>query len=297
MFNNGTIHINITLPTKLNGLAEIDDFELFKKQHQNFARAIQWISPLLVAKYGAYDPLSESKINGEKYAAGSQRVAVSRYIGLGTFDTDEMPIGKILTISRNKLKNLDWYTSFHEKADYKFLNNLGLDINFNKHFSHGLEFRILESLPIEDLKDIITFIVYLADFSLQNELENPTKNKIWHIITENCVHNGKGYLIDVSDQNELFQILKIKHISKEPLSAMEILNIIQEQLFIDFKNGTCVKYMIKGERPHLPPIIEIPRSESSSTIVTLDSSPRSEVRKATVPIVSPINKKPWLLCC
>jgi hypothetical protein len=71
MFNNGTVHINITLPTKLNEKAEIADFELFTKQHQNFARAIQWLSPLLVAKYGVADPLCESKINGEKYSSGS----------------------------------------------------------------------------------------------------------------------------------------------------------------------------------------------------------------------------------
>jgi hypothetical protein len=98
MFNNGTLHINITLPTQLDANAKIKDFEDFKIKHQNYARAIQWISPLIVAKYGAYDPLCESKINGEKYAAGSQRIAVSRYIGLGTYDTDKMEIGKILTL-------------------------------------------------------------------------------------------------------------------------------------------------------------------------------------------------------
>ena len=97
MFNNGTFHINITIPTKLNESAQIADFETFKSKHQNLARALQWVSPLLVAVYGTYDPLCESKTNGELFAAGSQRVAVSRYIGMGTYDTDKMEQGKILT--------------------------------------------------------------------------------------------------------------------------------------------------------------------------------------------------------
>lgn len=269
MFNNGTIHINITLPSKLNEKAEIADMDLFTKQHQNFARAIQWISPLLIAKYGAYDPLSESKINGELFSAGSQRVAVSRYIGLGTYDTDTMPIGKILTVSKDKLKDIDWYYSFHEKVNYKFLNELGMDINFNKHFCHGLEFRILEALPIHLIKDILILLVHLADFSLEKELNNPKKSKLWHKIAENCVHNGKGYFIDVSDQNELYNIFDFNHLSKEPLSADEVLDLISDYL-INNKSGICVQTMINGEQFARPNINS--RLSTISEISTPDDS-------------------------
>lgn len=319
MFNNGTIHINITLPTKLNDKAEVEDFELFTKQHRNLARAIQWISPLIVAKYGAYDPLSESKTNGELFSAGSQRVAVSRYIGLGTFDTDKMPIGKILTAKRDTLENIDWYKSFHEKVDYKFLNELGMDINFNKHYCHGLEFRILESLPTNDLHDIMILIVHLADFSLNTELENPKKSHLWNKITENCVHNGKGYLMDVSDQNELYSLFGLSYLSKEPLYAPDVLKLIEEHLLEKYKNGTCVQCMINGEnvlKPslRLSPIPELPTPESeklpiiNDKVVTLDDikiePPKLEVPKPEVPKVElpkpveipvAVTKKSW--CC
>jgi hypothetical protein len=299
MFNNGTIHINITLPTKLNDKSEIKDFELFKKQHQNFARVIQWISPLLIAKYGAYDPLSESKINGEKYSAGSQRVAVSRYIGLGTFDTDKMPIGKILTMKRDELENLDWYDSFHTKADYKFLNEIGLDINFNKHYCHGIEFRILESLPINDVKDILLLFVHLADFSLDVELQNPKKNALWHKIAENCVHNGKGYLIDVSDQNDLFRIFNLSYISKEPLPAPDILEIIKQNISEKYKNGLCAQCMITGDyvpKPTLSPIPEIPTPETTPIEfkpAQIQQPSSLETREAEIPTV----KTTPLWCC
>jgi hypothetical protein len=247
MFNNGTIHVNITLPTQLDKNAEIADFNLFKKQHQNYARAFQWISPLFVAKYGSPDPLCESKTNGEKYSAGSQRIAASRYIGLGTYDTDEMQIGKILTQKKNTIKNLSWYESFHKKVDYKFLDELGLDINFNKHFCHGLEFRIFDSISMKELKELLTILVYLADFSLDTHIQNPALNEVWHKIAEKSVHDGKGYYMDVPDQNELYSIFKIPYLSKEPTCVTDVLDLIVKYLMKEYDNGICVRYMIKGD--------------------------------------------------
>ena len=313
MFNNGTIHINITLPSKLNEKCEIANMELFTKQHQNYARVFQWLSPLLVAKYGAYDPLCESKTNGDKFAAGSQRVAVSRYIGLGTYDTDKMEIGKILTRNKDKLSDIDWYESFHEKVDYKFLNELGMDINFNKHFCHGLEFRIFESLPISDIDDLLHIMVYLADFSLDKEVINPKKCKFWHTITERCVHDGKGYYMDVSDQNELYSLFELDHLSKEPLSAPEVLRIIVDYLAEKYKNGTCVKYMIHGEELiEIPkPIINVsdtvlasipevpnntPESESSTPPNKLEIKPNETRRPSYIVPIAPLPKKS-LWCC
>jgi hypothetical protein len=297
MFNNGTLHINITLPTKLNNKAEIEDFELFKKQHQNYARAIQWISPLLIAKYGAYDPLCEAKTNGEKYAAGSQRVAVSRYIGLGTFDTDTMEVGKILTKDRNQLVDLDWYEEFHKIADYKFLNELGMDINFNKHFCHGIEFRILESMPIKELTDILHLLVYLADFSLDINLQNPKKSKVWQKIALECVHNGKGYYMDVADQNELYKIFNLTELTKEPLAICEVLQIISNNLHNIYKAGKCKRCMINGEdvfgiQPKLEPLTE-PKPEIEPKLE--EPKKKVETRNPIHPIV--VEKSRSWLCC
>jgi hypothetical protein len=290
MFNNGTIHINVTLPTKLNEKAEVADFELFQRQHQNYARAIQWISPLLVARYGAHDPLCESKTNGLKYSAGSQRVAVSRYIGLGTYDTDKMEVGKILTRGRDKLEDIDWYKSFHEKVDYKFLDVMGMDINFNKHYCHGLEFRILESVPLSDLQNILYIIVHLADFSLDILLTNPKKSQLWHKIAENCVHNGRGYFMDASDQNELYELFGLTHLSKEPIQITEVLTIITEFLAEKYKNSLCTQYMIRGEyisKPNiltpssLSPVIEV---DTISTTPLTEKAFKTNVATAIVPV-------------
>ncbi len=294
MFNNGTIHINITLPTELNAEGEIKDMALFKTQHQAYARAIQWISPLLVAKYGAYDPLCESKTNGELYAAGSQRLAVSRYIGLGTYDTDEMEMGKILTRHKDKLKNLDWYEEFHKKADYRLLTELGLDLNFNKHYSHGLEFRILESIPPQDLRDVMKLLVYLADFALATPLTNPTKSSTWHTIAYNCVMNGKGYFMDVTSQNDLYDIFSVPDLAKEPRPVCEVLELISTYLFKTYAEGTCVKCMIYGEDIVRPKIEEPLPPPSLPPPPTVTVSPPE-----LVPVVTPkrVQRCKWWRCC
>lgn len=298
MFNNGTIHLNITLPTKLNEKAEIADMPIFIKQHQNYARAIQWISPLLVAKYNKYDPLCESNTNGIVYAAGSQRVAVSRYIGLGTYDTDKMETGKILTIARDKLSDIDWYEEFHKKADYKFLNELGMDLNFNKHYCHGLELRLLDSIPLKDIKDILHTLVYLADFSLTNDIENPKKSKIWHRIAENCVHNGKGYFMDVTDQNELYKLFEVELRAKEPLSVVEVYDIISIHLSNEFENAECAKYMIQGIKPKEEPVKVmdvIPSTQVTKPITqTIIQSTINPI--SIVPEVELLKKK-WFYWC
>lgn len=277
MFNNGTIHINITLPTKLNTNAEIENFDTFKENHQNFARVLQWISPLLIAKYGSPDPLCESKHNGVAFSAASQRVAISRYIGLGTYDTDNMEVGKILTRKKEDLKNIYWYEAFYKDTDYVPLNDIGMDINFNKHYNHGIEFRILDSIPIKELEEILKLIVHLADFSLDNTVQNPTKSKLWHIITKECVHNGKGYNIDIPEQNELLKTFNIESQLKEPIPCIHLLEIISEKLRFRYKNGLCVNTMI----------------QKNSTISKPETIKEVEHLVKIAPIVEKANTRCW----
>ena len=141
MFNNGTVHINITLPTRLNEDGRIAAWPRFVDQHRSLARAIQWIEPLWIAVYGAADPLAASKQWGSNFSAGSQRGAVARYIGIGTYDTEEMPRGKILQKDVSS-GMYPWYDTFYGRCGgYKRLDKIGMDINFNKHPNHGLELR------------------------------------------------------------------------------------------------------------------------------------------------------------
>jgi hypothetical protein len=227
MFNNGTLHINITLPTYLDDTKKIVDFEGFKEKHKIFARLIQWFEPLLIANFNSPDPFS--KISGS-FSAASQRLAISRYIGIGTFDTSECPFGKILQVEKKSLPwPLTWYDEFYRDCDgYNELSTSGLDINFNKHENHGLEIRFFDSMPLERLKECTEFIIWLGDFAIEiyekNQLSSPQEpslqipqqNNAWIKMTVGAMTEGKNFNVQqalLKDYFDALSFLPIKIVS------------------------------------------------------------------------------------
>jgi hypothetical protein len=215
MFNNGTLHYNITLPTKLNEKGIIEDYNKFINDHKKAIKIIQWIEPLLIAVYGSPDPFSllDEYENKNKFSKSSQRCAVSRYIGLGTYDSNTMKSGKILTLPIKDIicNNYDywWFNKYYEENGYNKLNEIGLDINFNKHYNHGIELRFFDH--IDDTKKIyesFEFIIYIMDYILENDyinnFENPIINKIWNSILLNVIKYGKEYIF-TNEEKELYE--------------------------------------------------------------------------------------------
>ena len=188
IFNNMTYHFNFTLPTKLDNNGIIDNFDLFTKQHKNAIHLIQWIEPILIAIYGTGDPLYEINKNLTNTSA---RIAKSRYIGLGTYDTDKMIPGKILHIDSNKnhLSDLEywWFNKYYQVCDYSKELNIGVDINFHKHKNHGIEIRIFDHFDESKLYEILEFFVLILDHSLNKEIESPVKNKHWNDFVYNVI--------------------------------------------------------------------------------------------------------------
>jgi hypothetical protein len=82
-----TYHFNLTIPTELNKDGEIKDKVDFIK-HQRTIRLFQWLSPLFMVKFDLQiTSHNDTTVNLTK---ASQRCAMSRYIGVGTYDTDVM---------------------------------------------------------------------------------------------------------------------------------------------------------------------------------------------------------------
>ena len=186
MFNNGTVHVNLTLPTKLDASGEIADADDFRLRHQRAARYFQWFEPLLTVVYGATDPFSGEKFQetqpysesvGEgvsEFSASSQRLAVSRYVGMCNYPTEEMPEGKVLLYDVSGGMSYvspgvrtchvpfdtepSWYANFYKRTAYVCLASHGLDINYKKHWNHGLEFRIFDGLRRDQMLEVCQFI-------------------------------------------------------------------------------------------------------------------------------------------
>ena len=190
MFNNGTIHINITLPTKLDNNSKIQNKLDFIEKHKNFIRLVQYLEPIILCIYGTRDPFSEYD---DTFSASSQRCAISRYIGIGTYDTNHMKTGKILQESVDNIvvatEDWGWYNRYYQTCGYNRLDKLGMDINFNKHYNHGVEIRFFDFIPHEKYEELCKFIQWLTIISSKKQFANPIYSRDWndmviHSLTE-----------------------------------------------------------------------------------------------------------------
>ena len=193
IFNNGTYHINITIPTSLDNNAKIADPILFEKQHKNAIKILKWIEPLIISIYGSPDVYSFD--DDGRYSAGSLRLTASRYIGIGTYNTSTMKKGKLLqdakTTSHIYQNSNSWYNQLYKLTDYKQGDHIGYDVNYAKHYNAGIEFRILDYFPEDALPDLINFIILLFDHSLENEItKSAYECQEWHNFTTNVLLNG-----------------------------------------------------------------------------------------------------------
>jgi hypothetical protein len=252
IFNNGTYHINITLPTMLNDVGKIKDMSLFTKQHQNLARLYQYVVPFFVGKYGSGDIYSNLVNTDLFFPVGSQRLTASRYVSACTYDTEKMERGKILTIE-NKKNKYKWYDIIYESKNcvYKRLSQIGLDINFNKHYNHGLELRIFDSFDEKHLDNLLRFIIYLCDESLLNTFNNPLKDSVFNEFLARVLLIGPKYILtkeEIDLYNSLFN-LDCTHKLLCGLNVEQCYDQLFENLCDKFNHSknTCTELMIKNK--------------------------------------------------
>jgi len=250
MFNSGTYHINITLPTMLgkkdeSGLAPLLYPELFKDQHRQFIRYIQWFEPFLVALYGTADPFSK---RCTLYTKASQRGAMSRYIGIGTYDTVAMTEGKMLTLPLNEIRAARvshwWYKQYHTKSGYLPLDKIGMDINYRKHYNHGVELRIFDWFPEDRLVDLSTFLVYLADASLC--LPDPGEacmSKTWNDFVVSILDEGREYKLPDTVLGMYEKLIGIDLVGKS-FTVQAGFAYLFDSLKRVYKIGFCAKCML-----------------------------------------------------
>ena len=219
MFNNGTLHYNITLPTALDNDKKIIDMPRFIKDHCRAIRIIQWMEPFIIAVYGSPDPFSNMQDYPEAhlYSKSSQRCAISRYIGVGTYDSDTMIRGKILQVpvDTHICNDIEywWYHEYYKKNGYTKLDKIGMDINFNKHYNHGIECKFFDHLDKKKIHESFEFIIYLMDYILDHktpDIKNPITNKIWNALVCNCMIYGKEYTLNKEELELYSSIFNIK---------------------------------------------------------------------------------------
>lgn len=245
IFNNGTYHINLTLPTQLDAECMPADNDLFVSSHKALIRYIQFLEPFLITLYGTPDPFAAVSA---KYSKASQRCAVSRYIGIGTYDTETMLTGKILnmpidTFPQSKL-DYWWYTEYTKASNYIPLPKIGVDINFRKHGVHGIEIRFLEWFPEERLTDLMSLLIHLCDYSLETgDPGNPITDVIWNRFVVNVLKNGKETVLDEAAYELYRKLFRLPSDSTETDKTVEdVFNSIKTTVLAT--NGICCQLML-----------------------------------------------------
>jgi hypothetical protein len=253
LFNNSTYHINITLPTNLlNG--KILDNNKFISDHSRAISMIQWFEPLFICTLGSPDIFAviSDKLNLSSnllYTRGSMRCALSRYIGVGTYNPIKMRTGRLLTsiIKDVKPENVIWWRDLIEKKLNYVLpdNQIGLDFNFNKHYQSGIEFRMLDGFPLIYLTSVIQSIVLMCahSISISHIIDFASYNQTWNNLVYKSLIYGYNTMISDEEKEEIISKLKLKLNSKKVNSNKleDFYFYILDELFIKYKNSDLVK--------------------------------------------------------
>jgi hypothetical protein len=146
-----------------------------------------------------------------------------------------------------------WMTQINQKSAYEQLKQIGLDINFNKHYNHGIELRVFDWFPETELEDLLTLLIHSADAALLVKPSTPTKNAFWNKLTEKAILEGKSAPISGKELELLITPLNlpIKLFSKKKVYTIEeiytgIFNYIKTKYY-----GECCEKMIGPSEVHL----------------------------------------------
>ncbi|MEA9414234.1 hypothetical protein [Flavobacterium sp. PL02] len=220
LFNNGTYHFHITLPS-LTEDSRIVDYNEFEKTHANAIYLLQWFEPFFIATLGSPDimgVISDTYSMDKKFTLGSMRNAMSRYIGVGTYNK-AMPKGKILTykvddfrklLKFEKEENVWWRDQVESDMEYEMLSEVGLDFNQEKMYQSGFEFRSFDEFPAQYLNDVLFSIILICEHSLNlPDVQWGHDSKAWNNLVFRTLKTGYLTEINEDEKNEVLNLLQV----------------------------------------------------------------------------------------
>ncbi len=275
LFNNGTYHFHITLPS-LTEHSRIVNYEKFEATHANAIYLLQWFEPFFIATLGSPDimgVISDTYNLDQKFTLGSMRNAMSRYIGVGTYNK-AMPKGKILTykvddfrklLRFEKEDNIWWRDQIEATMEYELLSEVGLDFNQEKMYQSGFEFRSFDEFPEAYLNDVLFAIILICEHSLHLlDVQWGHDSVVWNNLVFKTLKNGYLTEINEAEKNEVLDLLQILNPTTSNYTALKSefdAIIMLEDFFFkilavlhdNYKdNNVCLDAMC-GQKTNFPP--------------------------------------------
>lgn len=275
LFNNGTYHFHITLPS-LTEDSRIVDYNDFEKTHSNAIYLLQWFEPFFIATLGSPDimgVISDTYSMDKKFTLGSMRNAMSRYIGVGTYNK-AMPKGKILTykvddfrklLKFTKEENIWWRDQVEAEMEYEMLSEIGLDFNQEKMYQSGFEFRSFDEFPAQYLNDVLFSIILICEHSLNlPDVQWAHDSRAWNNLVFKTLKMGYSTEINEEEKNEVLNLLQLLNSSDENYNTLKIefeAIVMLDEFFFKIlevlhhkykENNICLDAMY-GQKTNFPP--------------------------------------------
>ncbi len=275
MFNNGTYHFHITLPT-LTENSRIVDYENFDETHANAIYLLQWFEPFFIATLGSPDimgVISNEYDLDSKFSLGSMRNAMSRYIGVGTYNKS-MVRGKILNcdvdefrkhLKFEKEKNIWWRDQIQNEMDYELLSKVGLDFNQEKMYQSGFEIRCFDEFPATYLNDVLFSILLICEHSLNlPNIQWGHDSEAWNNLVFKTIKHGYLTEINKCEKDEFLELLQLLNPSEIKYNTLksefesivlldEFFFKILEVLHLKYKDENICLDKMYGKKKSLAP--------------------------------------------
>jgi hypothetical protein len=122
---------------------------------------------------------------------------------------------------------------------------MGYDVNFNKHYNHGVEIRFFDHIADDaKINNVLEDLIYLGDWSLENEIsDNPIKSAIWNGLVVKCMIQGKNTQLSFEELDLYSVIFRTKFWNQDICSLYD--EIIESAC--STKGKLFSKYAIKAD--------------------------------------------------
>jgi len=127
---------------------------------------------------------------------------------------------------------------------YRPLDVIGLDINYNKHWAHGLELRFFDQIPMENLEAVLKQVVALMDVAMGGSVTNPCRSMDWQRMAVSALFQGGDWILEPVEINLLCSVVGVAGDVKEPARAAMVLRLIMNKI----PAGFCWRRMVEGRR-------------------------------------------------
>jgi len=272
----GSFHITITLPFEEKEKYTAKDEKDFADMHYNFGALFQWIEPLLLAAYFSTDQRAMG--TDEKRIRGSFRVARVAWGNLAGSDmrNPDKGIGRYAVIKPYWREGFKFHESeilksceYPHKQEPKSLSSFSSNIrtfgpdpqNPKERISgakmtipNGLEFRIFDHFPTEDLFSLMQIMILIAANSRRVKVTDFVyEDNDWIEAVQSIMLNGWRTEVSIIFIKKLEKIFDLK-IAQKTEMAWDVLDALVKALYEKNKDSDIMFLLYNGGIPKIPMI-------------------------------------------